>query len=407
MVAKGKAFYIGPSFRTAQSHSGIAQAFETRMNQPPITVQMVPELDSGGVEQCVVSMNRALVNAGYRNLVVSGGGRMVPQIVDEGGEHIEAAIWAKRPSTLSSVLRIRKLILQQRPAILHAHSRLPAWVALLALKLVPRSDRPTFVTTIHGLHRPSSYSRVMVRSDFVIAVSDTALDHFQRTYPNDLKPGSYAVVHRGVEPTEFPYGYQSPREWREHWYGEFPQLRDAFVLCLPGRLTRLKGHLDVLGAVRALADQGIEVQTVFAGGEDPRRSGYVRQLRQRVVDLGLQNQVCFTGHRQDIRNILCVSNVVVSASQKPESFGLAVLESIKLGRVTLGYDHGGVAEVMGATYPEGLVKPLDCLALADRIAQAFQGQLNPPAPCDDFSRAKWEQKELQIYERILRQRAGN
>ncbi len=373
------------------------------MDQPLTTVQLLPELSNGGVEQCVVAMNRALIEAGHRNIVISGGGEMVAQILSDGGEHIEAQIWKKSPSTLRSVFQLRRLIRQLQPDIVHAHSRIPAWIGSLALRSIPRRDRPPLVTTIHGLHRPSPFSRIMVRSDFVIGVSQTALDHFRNHYPNDISDQRSAVVHRGVESSDFPYQYQASEAWLEEWYTQYPNLRDAFVVCLPGRLTRLKGHVDLLTAIAALAKDGIVVQTLFAGGEDPRRLAYLGELKKRIVDLKLESQVSFTGHRRDLRDILSTCDAVVSVSQKPESFGLAVLESIKLGRVTLGYDHGGVGEVMAKIYPEGLIEPHDPAALADKLRMVFEGKLPQPKPNNEFQLSDWQSKELAVYAQVAKQ----
>ena len=86
----------------------------------------------------------------------------------------------------------------------------------------------------------------------------------------------------------------------------------------------------------------------------------------------------FLGHRSDIRELMAVSDLVLSLSSKPESFGRTVLEALSLGRPTIGYAHGGVAEILDTLYPQGAVAPADSRALAD-TARALLGA-PPPVP---------------------------
>lgn len=79
--------------------------------------------------------------------------------------------------------------------------------------------------------------------------------------------------------------------------------------------------------------------------------------------LGLEGAVTFTGHRMDMRDILSVSNLVYSLSNKPESFGRTVREALSLGIPVVGYDHGGVGDTLSQAYPQGRVKPGDLDAL--------------------------------------------
>ncbi len=122
-----------------------------------------------------------------------------------------------------------------------------------------------------------------------------------------------------------------------------------------GRITRLKGHEEFLTLIGQLSQRGRNVHGLIVGGDDPRRAGYSDELRQRVQALGLSDRVTFTGHRSDIREIYAASRAVLSLSTQPESFGRSVLEALAIGTPVLGFDHGGVGEVLGELNPQGLV----------------------------------------------------
>lgn len=374
------------------------------MPRPLKVIQLLPQLNAGGVERGTLEISRALVAAGHDSIVISGGGRLVQTLESEGARHLQVQVFKKSPSTLLSIPTLRRIFQAERPDIVHARSRVPAWATALAWKTLPKKSRPVFVTTAHGMNRVSRYSQVMVNSEHVIAVSETTKQYLLNGYPG-LDEGNVTVIHRGVSEDEFPYGYQPSTEWRQQWYADYPSLKDQFVVCVSGRLTRLKGHFDLLDAVVKLQDRGVVVHVVIAGSADPRRASYVNELTDKVESLGLGDQVVFTGHRSDIRDVISTCDVVVSTTyQPPESFGRAVLESLRLGKVTLGYDHGGVGEVLGHAYPEGRIPLRDTDALADRIAAAMQGKLSVPKNTLPFPLAEMQDKTLQLYQRLVADR---
>src|SRR5918995_3259696 len=95
-------------------------------------VQLLPALGSGGVERSTLEVAQALVAAGHRSIVVSAGGRLVPALQAAGSEHITLDIGRKSLGTLRHALSLRRLFSQIQPDIVHARSRLPAWLAWLA-----------------------------------------------------------------------------------------------------------------------------------------------------------------------------------------------------------------------------------------------------------------------------------
>lgn len=102
-------------------------------------MQLLPALESGGVERSTLEIAEALVRAGHRAIVVSAGGRMVPRLLQLGAEHIELPIGRKSPSTLLHAFKLRRLMTELRVDVLHLRSRLPAWVGLLRGAACPRT----------------------------------------------------------------------------------------------------------------------------------------------------------------------------------------------------------------------------------------------------------------------------
>ncbi len=333
------------------------------MAKRPLTVlQLLPALESGGVERGTLEFAAGLVRGGHRSLVVSAGGQLVSRLTGQGSEHIEWPIGQKSLWTLRLVKRLRKLIANESIDILHARSRLPAWVAYLAWKKLSVDTRPRFVTTVHGLYSVSRYSRIMTRGEAVIAVSEAASEYVTTHYP-EVDAAHLRIIERGIDPDVFAYAYRPPESWMARWYQEFPFLLERQVLTLPGRITRLKGHLEFLQLLSRLLKSGLPVYGLIVGAEDPARLKYAAEVRLAVRKLGLEGSVTFTGHRMDIRDVMAMSNLVFSLSTRPESFGRTVREALSLGVPVVGYDHGGVGETLKTSYPAGRVALKDMDAL--------------------------------------------
>lgn len=365
-------------------------------------VQMLPALDGGGVERGTLEMAQALVEAGHRSIVISAGGRLVPELTAAGSEHIAWPIGRKSLFTLRFVPKLKRLLAEECVDILHVRSRVPAWVAWLAWRLMDSAQRPRFVTTVHGLYSVGAYSRIMTRGERVIAVSQTVRDYILKNY-RCVDPDLIRVIPRGVDPAQFPYGKKPPADWLARWHHDFPQLMGKRVLVLPGRLTRLKGHHDFISLIADLKKRGMPVHGLIVGGEDPRRPAYARELIERVDREGLAEDVTLVGHRADMREIYGACDLVLSLSRRPESFGRAVLEALSLGCPVVGYDHGGVGEVLRAAYPGGLVPLADSEALTEKVVEL----INDPklVPCGHpYRLSGMVESTLEVYDQVVRDR---
>jgi len=371
------------------------------MPRSPLTIlQILPELDSGGVERGTLEVGAEIVRRGHRSMVVSGGGRMVQQLEQGGSQHFSAPVGNKSPLTLRQVGWLRKLIIEQGVDIVHARSRVPAWVAWLALRKIPETQRPTLVTTVHGQYSVSRFSEIMTRGDRVIAVSGTMRDYIRANYPGTPDERVH-TIYRGVDSAEFPHGYQPSDEWLRKFHAEWPKLAGKRLLTLPGRITRLKGHLDFLKMLSAVRDSGVDAHGLIVGGVDRRKRRYADEIRKAAAELSLEDDLTFTGHRSDMKEFYAVSDVVFSLSSKPESFGRTVLEALNLGTPVVGYSHGGVGEILSDIFPAGAVAVGDCHELTDRVTQLLAERTTVP-PVSQYTLAEMLEQTLRLYEELGR-----
>jgi glycosyltransferase involved in cell wall biosynthesis len=360
-------------------------------------LQLLPALESGGVERSTLEIAAAVVDAGHRSLVVSAGGRLLEPLLATGSAHVALDIGRKSIWTLRHVVSLRRLIEAQQPDIVHARSRLPAWIAWWALAGL-RGRRPHFVTTVHGLNSPGHYSAIMTRGDRVICVSDTVREYVLRHY-SGLDPRRLTVIPRGIDPAEFPHGYLPDADWRARFQAEFPQLAGGVLLTLPGRGTRLKGHADAISLLARLQAGGIDARLLLLGADEPGREHYLAELSAQARHLGVADCLAISAPRSDVRDVYAISQLVLQLSTKPEAFGRTVVEALALGRPVLGYAHGGVGELLTELFPAGAT-PLGDL---ERLAERARELLATPAllpPIEAPSRAEMQARTLALYRQV-------
>ena len=339
-------------------------------------IQILPELESGGVERGTLEVGQHLVVQGHESIVISNGGRLVEQLEAEGSRHITLPVHKKRLSSLKQVKVLRALFEQERPDVIHLRSRLPAWLAWLAWRKMDPKTRPRLVTTVHGMYSVNFYSKIMTRGEAVICVSNSVKDYVLKNYP-DVPEDRLTVIHRGVDSEEFPYGYQPPADWLTQWTNEYPQLAGKYVITLPGRITRWKGHLDFVEVIAGLKEKGIPAHGLIAGGPHPKKLDFHEEVKQAIKNAGLTDDITLIGHRNDLREVMAVSDVVISLSTDPEAFGRVTLEALAIGKPVASYDHGGVHEQLDALFPAGKVPVGKSIQIAELLARMHNRRVFP------------------------------
>ena len=338
-------------------------------------VQLLPALESGGVERSTLEIAQALVERGHRAIVVSAGGRLVPKLLSLGAEHVQLDIGRKSLLSLRHVRSLRALFARERADVVHARSRLPAWLAVFALRGM--AGKPHFVTTVHGLNSPSRYSAVMTRGERVICVSDTVRDYVLRHYPA-TDASKLRVIQRGIDTAMFPRTPHPDADARAWAARQDPALGGSGpLLLLPGRGTRLKGHADALALLGKLREAGSDARLWLPGAREKGRETYIAELEAEAAQGGFGDAIAFTAPTDEIARAYAASDLVLQLSRKPESFGRTVIEALSAGRPVLGWAHGGVGELLAQLQPEGSVAPFDGDALV-RGAQKLLAQ--PPLP---------------------------
>ena len=367
-------------------------------------VQVLVSLNLGGSELVAVELAEFAAAAGHRVTVIAADGPLGDRVRASGAEHLAWPIGKKRLATLRYISRLHGWLQTERPDVLHVHSRLPAWICHFAMRRLPAGARPAYITSVHGHYSVSRYSAVMAGGDRVIAVSDHIRDYTLHNYPN-TETDRVTTVHGGISRQAFPFGYQPSPGWREDACREFPELRGRRWICLPGRLSRYKGHAEFIELVALLEPRVPDIHGVIVGQARPG-SRYRDELEGLAERYGVLDRITFTQARMDMRDWMAASEIVYSlCADPPEAFGRTVPEALHLGVPVLGWDHGGVQETLAAMFPQGAVAPGDRAALLERSLQ-FLRQRPEVAPGTAFGLHESMEKTMAVYQSVLGESAS-
>ena len=210
----------------------------------------------------------------------------------------------------------------------------------------------------------------MTRGERVIAVSKMIRRYILDNYQG-VDPASIRVIHRGIKPEDHPRASSKPR--MAHCFpsrSSSCQSENTKLITIPARITRWKGQLAGVEVLAQLIQEGHDVALLLVGEVKDGKDGFRQELEMRAAALGVQDRVIFLGHRKDIREILAVSDVSLSLTEKPEAFGRVIVESLSLGTPVVAYDHGGAAEQLEIMLPSGRV-PVGDLERATQTVADF------------------------------------
>jgi glycosyltransferase involved in cell wall biosynthesis len=333
----------------------------------PVVLQVLPALETGGVERGTVDIADAVVKAGGTSIVASEGGQLERHLVRAGAQHVRLPLASKNPFVMRrNVARLAQVIERYDVDIVHARSRAPAWSARRAA----RRAGCRFVTTFHGTYNSSNpvkraYNGIMTKGDLVIAPSEFIAGHIRNDYKVD--PERIRVIQRGVDLDVFDPARVSPQrviQMANKW--RVPD--DLPLVMLPARFSRWKGQALLLQALTRLRD--LEFCCVLIGA-DQARAAYRRELENMIARLDLRSRAFIVDHCNDMAAAYMLADVVVSASTEPEAFGRVISEAQAMGRPVVASDHGGMREQVLAQVTAFSFPPGDADALAEALRQAL------------------------------------
>ena len=313
-------------------------------------LQILPELESGGVERGTVDLAAALVKGGYKSFVVSAGGRLVRDLEATNSWHYKLPVHRKSLfSIIWCVGKLKSIIKKEKIDIVHARSRVPAWIAFFAVMFT----QAELITTCHGYYSKHFFSSVMGWGSRVIVISQIIGRHMIDNF--GVRKEKIRLIYRGVDLNEFKFEKR-----------EIMSPKRKPTIGIIGRITPLKGHVHFIKALPGILSEFPQAKALIIGEAPQNKSQYLKELKMLVNDLSLTGKVEFLGNVKDVSGILKKLDLLVLATTTQEAFGRVVIEAGAVGIPVVATKVGGVVEIIENGKDGLLVEPSN----AHEIAQA-------------------------------------
>ncbi|MGE4276520.1 MAG: polysaccharide pyruvyl transferase CsaB [Lawsonibacter sp.] len=262
-------------------------------------------LDIGGAETHIVELSKELRDRGHEVVVVSNGGVYVPEITAAGIRHYRAPMHRRSLSDMRQAKAIlRDVIRQERPDIVHAHARIPAF---LCGRLQKSMGFP-LVTSCHGVYQVSGALRLLSNwGNHTLAVSEDIRDYLIQQY--NIPPQQITLTINGIDTDKF-----SPAVSGEAVRQEF-QLGTAPVVAHVSRLDQetVWTASQLVELAPALDRKVPGVRLLIVGGGDA-----YDELCSRAAEVNRsmgRDCLVLTGPRTDVGALVAACDLFVGVSR--------------------------------------------------------------------------------------------
>jgi lipopolysaccharide heptosyltransferase II len=356
-------------------------------------LQVLPELNSGGVETGTIDLARELIKHGHKAVVISNGGRLLKDLLSAGGIHYQLPVHEKSLFTvLSAIDKIKDIIKKERIDIVHARSRVPAIPAFFAA----HSTGVPFITTCHGYYSKHIFSRVMGWGKFVIVPSNVVARHMISSFKVPIQ--RIRLIPRGVDLEKFDF--KKPHDRKD---------KSEYRIAVIGRITPIKGHIYLIRAMSKVARIIPNAKLYIIGNPPESKPKYRQELEVLVKRLSLARHVEFSGDCDNISKRLEDIDLLVMPSIGEETFGRVIIEAQASGVPVIASRIGGMVDIIEDNYSGILVNPRDYSGLADAVLRVIkdkdlQNKLSENArACVEkkFTLETMYDKTIKVYEEAL------
>ena len=321
-------------------------------------LQILPELNVGGVETTTVELARHLIQLGHKAVVISNGGKLVKELEEMGAIHYQLPVDRKSFFTIIRMVpAITAVIKKEKIDIVHVRSRVPAWSAYFAA----RATRCVFVTTCHGFYRKHVFGYAIGWGKRVIAISNAIGRHMIDDF--GVPHERIRLLTPSIDAEQ--YRYLNPDEKR----------KEEFNVGIIGRITPLKGHLYFIKAMHKVTKFIPRLKIWIVGDAPVSKDAYKEQLQVLVKRLGLWHNTEFLGTQRDIPAILSHLDVLVLATTTQEGFGRVIIEAQAAGVPVVATKVGGVTEIIEDGKTGLLVPPADPVSMSEAVVKIFKDKM--------------------------------
>jgi len=281
-------------------------------------LEVLPELEKGGVENYVIMLVPLLKSFGVDVIVMSNGGKLVKKLDNLGIKHILRDVKSKNILNLLSIFKLRRFLKKNNIELVHVHSRVPAWLFYPAcMGICP------IIMSPHGQYKNHLGSSIVKKIPYLIVGAGFLKEYFKEVFKVSEEKIFLA-----------PYGIDS------NYFipGNHKENKDILVFGAAGRFTKLKGF-DIL--IKAFSKIKSKDWRLFIAGSGEEESN----LKKITSELGLDDRIKFLGQLEDMRDFYNSIDVFVISSHR-EGLPLTMLEAMACEKPVLATPVGDIPRVI-------------------------------------------------------------
>jgi len=343
-------------------------------------------------------------------------GSLEPRVLDAGipFQRVRNLVRPIHPARdILALLKLTRLLSDQRPDIVHTHSGKAGFLGRLA------AHRAGVPVVVHHIHGPSF-------GPFQGPVANWTLRNAERVAGRHTT--HFVCSANAMSRLYLAAGIGEPRQYTRVFSGfdldpflnvandsglrrELGLAADAFVIGKLARMAPLKGHEDLLETLNRLLPSCPKARLLFVGG------GARRQAVEEQADaMGLADRVVFTGlvPPESVPRYIGIMDCIAHLSRR-EALSRALPQGLAAGRPVVCYDFDGADEVCRDGDTGYLVRTGDIDTAVSRLRQLAAepalrfrlGQRGRDFVLANFSSATLVQSLLDLYRRLLKEHGSN
>jgi glycosyltransferase involved in cell wall biosynthesis len=353
-------------------------------------LQMISKNDRYGAQRVFLDQVATLHAMGHNVIVVARG---TEGYVTDSVRGMGLACHGIRMKGINDILFLRSLVKSNKIDVIHTSLDRADYLGIVLSWLT----RCPVVSTMNVLRCHVGY-RFM---DRVIAVSNKQKSLLDK---KGIQRKKTLVIRPGVDVQRFS---RPDAKKREDWKDRLHIDRYSSVFCHVSSLLTNKAHVVSLELVSECKKRGERPLLIFVGG--PLQGEYYESLLRRSVELGIRDNIHFTGWTSEVPELLSLSHFTLLPS-KHEALGVVLMEGMAAGTPIIAREDEGGAELIEEYGTGFLYKPeAGVPSLADQVVGLLRDQARYRALSErckkiaeeEFSLARFGQRLTQLYGEAL------
>lgn len=328
----------------------------------------------GSFEEFIVALNEKLKDKEFEHLIIF---REKPiKSVEDSLLNQGAKIEIIKPSkyNIKNFMTFYRIIKKNRPDIVHFHFY-PIYTVVNYLSFFFKIQ--ILYTDHMGVKEAKTRLKKIGRRIYyyvnfklfsygisqIICVSKFTKLKYTKYY--GLHPKNLCVIYNGINIKRFSKIYDT-NKIRERY-----EIKDEFIITCVG-LRKDKGAHCLFKEIQSIIKQIPNVKIILVGEGECKS-----YLETQIQKYNLKEYVIFTGQISNIEEVYSISSCVVMPTLVEEACPFTALESMATGVPVIGFDSGGIKEIVidGQT---GYIVPKNDKVLAEKIINFHKNEIIDP-----------------------------